>query len=216
MKINTDSFREWFGFSRRERRASAILLLIIACVVSLRFLVPDRNKAPELVLLAAEPDTLMPVVKQDVRVSRDTRKSKLPARAAVARPIELNKCDTSELVSLPGIGPVLSARIIKYRTLLGGYASVEQLKEVYGLPPETFEKISSLVSADTLLIELININSADYRRLSRMPYFDREEINSILKYRQLQGKIRSLDEMIVNKLVDEETALKVKHYLRYD
>ncbi len=216
MKIITDSFREWFGFSRRERRASAILLLIIACVVSVRFLVPDRNKAPELVLLAAEPDTLMPVVKQDVRVSRDTRKSKLPARAAMARPIELNKCDTSELVSLPGIGPVLSARIIKYRTLLGGYASVEQLKEVYGLPPETFEKISSLVSADTLLIELININSADYRRLSRMPYFDREEINSILKYRQLQGKIRSLDEMIVNKLVDEETALKVKHYLRYD
>lgn len=216
MKIITDSFREWFGFSRRERRASAILLLIIACVVSVRFLVPDRNKAPELVLLAAEPDTLMPVVKQDVRVSRDTRKGKLPVRAAVTRPIELNKCDTSELVCLPGIGPVLSARIIKYRMLLGGYASVEQLKEVYGLPPETFEKISSLVSADTLLIELININSADYRRLSRMPYFDREEINSILKYRQLQGKIRSLDEMIVNKLVDDETAKKVKHYLRYD
>lgn len=216
MKINTDSFREWFGFSRRERRASAILLLIIACVVSVRYLVPDRNEAPELVMLAAEPDTLVPVVKQDVRVSRDTRKGKLPVRATVDRPIELNKCDTSELVSLPGIGPVLSARIIKYRTLLGGYASVEQLKEVYGLPPETFEKISSLVFADTLLIELININSADYRRLSRMPYFDREEINSILKYRQLQEKIRSLDEMIVNKLIDEETAKKVKHYLRYD
>ncbi len=58
--------------------------------------------------------------------------SKNPVRK---RPIlNLNICDSASLEALPGIGPVLSSRIIKYRNLIGGYVSVDQLKEVYGLP----------------------------------------------------------------------------------
>ena len=55
--------------------------------------------------------------------------------------LDLNTVTISELESLPGIGTVLAERIIKYRTSLGGFQYVEQLKECYGLPPETFEKI---------------------------------------------------------------------------
>ena len=43
--------------------------------------------------------------------------------------LELNSCDSLSLVALPGIGPVLSVRIIKYRNLLGGFAAVEQLRK---------------------------------------------------------------------------------------
>jgi DNA uptake protein ComE-like DNA-binding protein len=217
MKINPDPLREWFGYSRMERRASAILLIIIVCVISLRFFVPERNIPIEIISLEVPHDTLKSRGQSgQSRGFTPVRPGKYQGRQVKRQPVELNSCDTAELVKLPGIGPVLSARIIKYRNLLGGFSGKEQLKEVYGPPPETFEKISALVYADTLLIELININTADYRRLSRMPYFEREEINSILKYRQLQGKIRSVDEMIRNKLVDDETAGKVKHYLRFE
>ena len=55
--------------------------------------------------------------------------------------IELNLADSLQLVSLPGIGPGYTKRIIKYREKLGGFYSVEQLSEVYGFPTETFDLV---------------------------------------------------------------------------
>ena len=55
--------------------------------------------------------------------------------------IELNVADTAMLKSIYGIGEKLSVRIVKYRKKLGGFYSVEQLKEVYGLRTENFKKI---------------------------------------------------------------------------
>ncbi|MBR2261187.1 MAG: helix-hairpin-helix domain-containing protein [Paludibacteraceae bacterium] len=55
--------------------------------------------------------------------------------------VELNSADTTELKRLRGIGSVLSARIVKYRNKLGGFSSVEDLKNVYGLSDETYQSI---------------------------------------------------------------------------
>ena len=56
--------------------------------------------------------------------------------------VNLNAVDSMALEMLPGIGPILSARIIRYRNKLGGFYAVAQLKEVYGISDSTFEKIS--------------------------------------------------------------------------
>ena len=47
--------------------------------------------------------------------------------------IDLNSADSIMLEQLPGIGNKLSKRIVKYRDILGGFYSLEQLHEVYGL-----------------------------------------------------------------------------------
>ena len=47
--------------------------------------------------------------------------------------IELNSADTTQLIKLRGIGSKLSMNIIGLRTQLGGFARVEQIKEVYGI-----------------------------------------------------------------------------------
>ena len=129
--------------------------------------------------------------------------------------INLNNCDSALLVTLPGIGPVLSVRIIKYRNLLGGFASVNQLKEVYGLPPETFEIIKGRVFADSSAIIGININTAGYKELSRLPYLENYEITSILKYRELKGRIEEMNDLTENKLLTVEKADKVRPYLNF-
>ena len=98
------------------------------------------------------------------------------------------------LESLPGIGPVLSVRIIKYRNLLGGYASSGQLREVYGLPEERHSiLISQRVFADSLAVRKIRINEADFKALIRHPYFQRTEVSAILKYRELKGVIPDIE-----------------------
>lgn len=130
--------------------------------------------------------------------------------------INLNSCDSALLESLPGIGPVLSVRIIKYRKLLGGFASADQLKEVYGLPPETFELIKGRVFADTSLIRKIRINTAVYKEVAALPYFEKYEVSSILKYRQLAGRINSIEDLTKNNVLSAEKANKVKAYLDFE
>ena len=43
MKLNSEPIKNWFGFSRRERRSTFILLLIIVLIISLRYIVPEKN-----------------------------------------------------------------------------------------------------------------------------------------------------------------------------
>jgi DNA uptake protein ComE-like DNA-binding protein len=141
-----------------------------------------------------------------------TQKAK---RKVAVQTLELNICDSASLEALPGIGPVLSARIIKYRNLLGGFASIDQLKEVYGLSEETFSLISSRVMADPSMIRKISINKAEYRQLIRLPYFEKYEVTAILKFRELKGRINGIGDMVENKLIAEEKAEKLKWYIEF-
>lgn len=130
--------------------------------------------------------------------------------------IDINRCDSAELVSLPGIGPVLSARIIKFRQLLGGFAKVEQMKEVYGLPEETYALIKESLFVDTTLIKRVDINSADYRELVRFPYLENYDVTAILKYRELNGRINGIADLIENNIISETKAVRVLPYLRFE
>jgi competence protein ComEA len=47
--------------------------------------------------------------------------------------VDLNASDSAAWESLPGVGPVLASRIVRYRKRLGGFISVDQLREVYGV-----------------------------------------------------------------------------------
>jgi len=130
--------------------------------------------------------------------------------------LELNSCDSIALVDLPGIGPVLSVRIIKYRSLLGGFARVEQLREVYGLPEETYGIIRGRLYVDTSLIRKIRINSASFAQLSRIIYLEKYEVRAILKYLELSGRIGSMDVLLENRILTPEKASRVEPYLDFE
>ena len=213
MKFDSSHIRTWLGYSRRERRASFILIILIVSVISLRFLVPEKVIRVEEIPFDKTEQINAPVSLNPVPEKPISKKAVVQRKEAQI--VDINRCDTSELIRLPGIGPVLSLRIIKYRQLLGGYVKKDQLREVYGLPAETYEIIKDMVSIDTTSVSRIEINYADYRRLSRMPYFDKGEIASILKFRELEGRINSIGELVENKLIGEETAEKVKPYLSF-
>jgi competence protein ComEA len=227
MKIITESVMSWFGFTRRERRSSFILLFVIIVILGLRITVPENNIAIEdysdSILISSDYKGFEGSEPKSVRnnilynkVSPDTALKKRSVRTYQKKAlINLNSCDTAGLISLPGIGPVLSVRIIKYRNLLGGYATVNQLNEVYGLPPETYDMIKDRVYADTSLIRRISINSAGYKEISRLPYFEKYEVQAILKYRELKGRIGGIDELVDNKLIPSEKGPKIKPYLNF-
>ena len=209
-----ESVRNWFGYSRRERRSTFILLNMIIIVMGIRFFFPFRGDSLKEFTVEF-PEKNIDNVELNLQ-SKLAGKQIMPKTNGKKRLLlDLNKCDSVSLVALPGIGPVLSARILKYRSLIGGYVSVLQLKEVYGLPEETFNLISSRVSADSLSIRKIMINEYDFKQLIRHPYFQKSDVISILKYRELKGRISGIEVMIENNLISPLTAKKIGPYLEF-
>jgi len=212
-------FRDWFGYSRRERRSTFILLNIIVLIAGIRCFFPIHQMTCTELPLSREwiaADSAATVEAERGTYSSAPTQDPVKRSSARYRILDLNTCDSTSLEALPGIGPVLSARIIKYRKLLGGYASVGQLREVYGLPEETFELISGRLSADSLDVARIRINTAAYSDLSRHPYFQKNEIRAILKYRELSGWITGVEELVNNGVISAETARKIVPYLEFD
>jgi competence protein ComEA len=60
--------------------------------------------------------------------------------------IDVNTASATELETLPGIGEVLAATIIEYRTQNGPFASVEDLMDVSGIGPATLDEIRDQVT----------------------------------------------------------------------
>lgn len=61
---------------------------------------------------------------------------------SVSYPLNLNTCTAEELMTINGIGEVKANNIIEYRDYLGGYTSVEQIKNIKGIGDGIYEKIS--------------------------------------------------------------------------
>jgi DNA uptake protein ComE-like DNA-binding protein len=126
--------------------------------------------------------------------------------------IEINGADSTKLVRLKGIGSVYAMRIIKYRNLLGGFYSKEQLLEVYNFPEETFYEIGPHIYIDTTLIKKIRINFAEYTDLLRHPYLNKTQTESILNYRNKNGIFNDITQIQSIESIDIETFVKLRHY----
>lgn len=60
--------------------------------------------------------------------------------------LDINKADSAALDALPGIGPYFAAKIIEYRSGIGGFTDVEQLMDIKYFDREKFDAISDLIT----------------------------------------------------------------------
>lgn len=132
---------------------------------------------------------------------------------AVTQPVELNRADSSQLVSLPGVGSVYAKRILRYRDLLGGFYSPNQLLEVYNFPSETFSQIEAYVYTDTLQIKQLRINFSEYTELLRHPYLSKTQVTQIINTREKKGAFTNLSELSSLQGFDDETIKRIAPYL---
>ncbi len=127
--------------------------------------------------------------------------------------IDINSADSLELIKIRGIGPVFSSRIIRYRELLGGFVSVTQLRDVYGIDEERFESIKDHVVVKDTIISRININKAEFVDLVRHPYIDRNLANNLIQLRAQHGEFQHINEIRKSHLVDNNTFALIAPYI---
>lgn len=127
--------------------------------------------------------------------------------------LELNSADSSDLVSLPGIGPFFASKILDYRRRLGGFAFKEQLMEVYGIDRERFSVFGDRVWADTTLISRINLSEATQDELSENPYIGSYAARAIIKFREIEGSgAATLAALVANRIIKAELVKILKYY----
>jgi DNA uptake protein ComE-like DNA-binding protein len=128
--------------------------------------------------------------------------------------LDLNTADSLAIVYLKGIGPGFTKRIIKYRTMLGGFHSINQLKEVYGMTDTLFLTLSSQIKLDENEITKIPINAIDFNSLRKHPYFNFQSAQAIINYRFKHGKLTETNIRELGVFSDEKLRL-IMPYLSY-
>lgn len=127
---------------------------------------------------------------------------------------DINEADTSQLMLIYGIGPVLSDRIIKYRSLLGGFVRKEQLIEVYGIKDDVFKNLSEKVFIlETFNPVKININEDSAKNIAAHPYISYGIANAIYNYRLQHGKYTSKADLLKLHLIDSTKLEEISPYL---
>lgn len=223
-------FKNFFFFTKGEKTGLIILtlLIFIAFAVNASF----NQILPGNTLTESEYGNEIELFKQELNqkdaekhfekgntsaMQKEDKRQKAGQKRSTNLPrnfisIEINSADTADLKQLEGIGSVYSKRIVKFRNYLGGFHSLEQLKEVYGIDEPLFLSIRKNLTLDTAKIRRFNINCDSFTFKFRHPYLSKNEVKAILKARKSKEKIRK-EELPLLLSLSEEKWNKLSPYI---
>lgn len=135
------------------------------------------------------------------------------SRSATVRELEINRADSADWESLPGIGQKLAGRIVLFREKLGGFVKVEQVGEVYGISDSVFNRLKTWLVCDPAPVKKINVNLAALEDLRQHPYVRWKLANAIIRYREQHGPFRELSAIRQTLLITENELAKLLPYL---
>lgn len=110
--------------------------------------------------------------------------------------MDINMATQEDLKKVYGIGEALSERILKEKRKFGGFVSMEQINDIWGLSPEVIEKIKLSFKIEKLPeIKKININTASINELMTLPYIRYSLAKSIVTFRSMNGTIENSEDL---------------------
>lgn len=116
------------------------LLVMSGILIYVSLSTPGVYKEPETTAIQISSST--EAAASSAKSAGSASKSSDNSATAVSYPINLNSATVEELVSIDGLGESRASAIIEYRDYLGGYTSVEQIKEISGIGDATYAKLA--------------------------------------------------------------------------
>lgn len=110
--------------------------------------------------------------------------------------IDINQATQEDLIKIYGVGEAISLRILKFKESLGGFVSMEQMKDVWGLSPEVVETLNTHFKILVFpKIKKIDVNNASLKELSQFPYFRYSLAKEIVTYRSMNGDFKTKEDL---------------------
>jgi len=139
------------------------------------------------------------------------KKSAFPKTAHTV--IKVNSASVKDWQKLKGIGPFYAKNIVQYRSALGGFVQLDQLKEVYRMQDSTFQKILPHLQLDTFHPPF-DINEITLQELFRHPYISYKKAKVICQYRKEHGPFNSWSDLSKILILDEHFIHRIKPYFK--
>lgn len=155
---------------------------------------------------------------QDNRQSSETFSAALASsnykpKTSRAFTVDVNEADSLTLTLLPGIGAKRASDILKYRSKLGGFVSVDQVGETFGLPDSVFNRIKPNLLCKSATLQQIPLNTCTEKQLKSHPYISWQLARIIIAYRNQHGHFKQVDDLLKIHTIQEEWLEKVRPYL---
>ena len=230
--------KDHFYFSRNDRIVALVLLfVIIVAKVWLYMGLPELN--PDQGIQSELPETIQ-VRNIHVNESSEKREYKkdssnytykrfeyaskstnsykkqrsnvTASKQAPSSLIDLNTADSLLLISLPGIGPYYSSRIIRFREQLGGFFQISQLMEIKGLPDSL---VKWFIITDTVPLRKIRVNDASLTELRKHPYLNFYQARAILEFRRERGNLKGPEQLSFMEEFTDQDLVRLLPYLDF-
>ena len=131
--------------------------------------------------------------------------------------IDINQATKEDLVKIYGIGEAISVRILKQKETLGGFVSMEQMKDVWGLSPEVIENLNTHFKVSVFPnFKKIDVNNATLKELSQFYYFRYALAKEIVTYRSMRGNIKNIEDLTKIKGFPVDKAKIIDLYLDFN
>ena len=112
----------------------------------------------------------------------------------VLKVLDVNNATKEDFIKIYGIGDAISDRIIAQRETLGGFVSMEQMTEIWGLSPEVVSSLNKYFTINKIPnVKKVNINNASIKELGQFYYFKFPISKNIVTYRSMNGDLKIED-----------------------
>lgn len=222
--------QEYFGFTQRESNGFFLVipvLVVLALVPKGFHWYQHREARAQYQEYLVKADSMFQAVKEDsvaryARVNRsflakDTgRWEAYQRKQATLNKMDFAAADSVVLQVVPGIGPTLAARIVKFRESLGGLHRKEQLLDVYGIKVPVAKRVFEYFTFTHAVDRYLYLNTAGIKDLAAHPYIRYGEAKVIVAYRGQHGAYARVEDLLRIKILSEDWLDRVKPYLKLE
>lgn len=213
--------KNYLGFTHKEARGFLVLvpiLLLLSLVPNLIQGLKNQERERRYHSYQRLLDSLDQsgfILVSSPLLPADTAKSNPQNFSQNTQRIDFSESDSITLQIVPGIGPSMASRIVKFRENIGGLHAASQLMEVYGMKEETFQKIWDYFEFSPMAIRKISINLAEINQISTHPYFTYGQAKVLVAFRKQHGKFQGKEDLLKIKIFKPEWVEKVSPYLDF-
>lgn len=196
-------WKDFFYYTKSERRAIVVLLLILAVVFSFLFAFrwAGTPSSESFSSGDAELDSFMSSLQERKQVKkgvgkRSYSKPEEVRTPVVLRPFDPNTADSASLRSL-GLSAFVARNILRYRASGGVFRTAESLSRIYGMEDTLFQKLKPYVVIGPAYVP----HSDSVSVLSRYGGKDTADVRPMYPAKYPEGTLVSLNEADTSQLV---------------
>lgn len=125
--------------------------------------------------------------------------------------LDLNAVDSLTLLRIPGIGPAFAGRILRLRETLGGYYTVMQLQEVFGMTEDKYLALRGWfrIGKPPKRFALSELKPDE---LPKHPYLNPKQYKAMNRLLYRQGTIRRWSQLMQDEAFTKDDSTRLSHY----